>query len=207
MWSVGSSPLALTTANGMEFSQTQKDMLHRNYIITAWRKATKVMNQQIALLGREKTTHANRMLAGIDDIPIAVDDINDSANSSSSTSSSSSGRFSARRIAVQNAYIAFADLMTKEMIPAMESFQFDAATQMIDRLYRQANEFTRLVRELTHWNSRDRCAALAGTNIPNAKPTSSFQLSYHWYLLTAIVCIIILIYRLLVQRHEKPKLN
>jgi hypothetical protein len=140
LWSVGLSPLALTSAQGLEFSQTQRDTLHRNYVLTAMRAATQLVNRQMRLLARQKTSLSNRMLAGIDDLPLTEAESVALNATLAAGAAAPSGRYSLRTHELQSAYSAFATLITGEMMAAIEALDFDRACRSIDALYRSANQ-------------------------------------------------------------------
>lgn len=140
LWSVGLSPLALTSAQGLEFSQTQRDTLHRNYVLTAMRAATQVVNRQMRMLARQKTSLSNRMLAGIDDLPLTESEAGALNATLAPGAAVPSGRYSLRTHELQSAYSAFAALLTGEMMAAIEALDFDRACRNIDALYRSANQ-------------------------------------------------------------------
>lgn len=60
-WSVGSSPLS-STSSGHNFGQIQIDILHRNYIISAIRETSTIVNQAVRQLSKAKTTPGNDFL-------------------------------------------------------------------------------------------------------------------------------------------------
>ena len=144
-WSVGASPLALTSALGLEFSQMQRDALHRNYVLSAIRAATARVNSALKRLSHEKTTFANRMLSGLDDraqlsseeqqrfVSLAL------AAGSSSTSSSTAGRFSLRTLECQLAYGSVLDTIQNQL-KAMEALDFDDAAKLIRTLEDKTSE-------------------------------------------------------------------
>ncbi|CAM0953876.1 unnamed protein product [Alopecurus aequalis] len=55
-WSVGCNPLSVTSSQGWRLSQFQKDVIARNYIITAVEESVRVVNLAIQRLGRERTS-------------------------------------------------------------------------------------------------------------------------------------------------------
>ena len=70
--------------------------------------------------------------------------------------------------------------------------------------------FVSLVDGVIAWNSRDKCTSTAASieaNANRAAAGSPSGLASYWYLATACVCIAIVLYRLMVPRNDKPKLN
>ncbi len=63
-WAVGDSPLSPITSHdfSIRFSQMQVDALHRNYVITAVRKATSIVNRAVLKLRTVRTTEANSLI-------------------------------------------------------------------------------------------------------------------------------------------------
>jgi len=219
LWSVGTSPLALTNAQGFEWSQVQKDTLHRNYVFMAIKDATQHVNAHIALLTKQKTSVANSVLAGLGDVPLTDADrlkLNQTMaalqiNPSDSNLASINGRYSARTWELQQSYANFLDTIQRDLLAPLEELHFDYACANIDKLYEKATHFSSLVQSLVTWNMRDHCLTSTSTAAPitpsRRSSRSPFTLSYHWYLLAACSCIAIILYRLLVQKTDKPKLN
>lgn len=247
LWAVGDSPLALTSFSGTLFSQFNRDALHRNYIATAMRRATSIINRAIARLAKQKTTVFNRMLAGIDDIPL-----NNTSSSSTSTSNVRDGQYSQKISILRQSYSSATNRM-QQLVDHIDNLQYDAACQKLSILEKEAKDFDRQVRQLIQWNHREKCRAKVyaiaaasddGTQhvnmrqvtldthttvVPTTAATSSviythqetanhqvntpsngsgwFKLSLPFYLFALLACIGIVIYRVVVPRKSKPKLN
>jgi hypothetical protein len=225
LWATGSSPLAmLTSSQGHEFSRTQIDTLQRNYVVTAMRAAAHKVNEQLAWLGRQQTSVANRMLAGMDDVPISDEELRalnvTSALAAAVASSSSmrgvSGRFSARTLQLQVAYGSFVDLLSVELVSLVDALDFERACLRIDELFRRAHVFASLVHDLAAWNERDACAAdnaqaeaaLAARHTSGGGGASwAPALPAPVWLAAACICSAIVLYRVIVRKPRKTHLN
>jgi len=227
LWATGLSPMSLTSTQGMEFSRTQIDALQRNYVLTAMRAAAHKVNEQLLWLARQKPTLSNRMLAGIDDVPISSEEI-DALNLTSAVGSggggapslrSVSGRFSARTLQLQVSYGSFVDLLSGELVSGVGELDFDAACRRIDELHRRAHAFATLVNELSEWNTRDACvnddgqteAALAARYNGGGGGKGGAWWAPHLpvpvWLAAGCLCCALVLYRVLVRRPRKTHLN
>jgi hypothetical protein len=187
MWSIGTNPLA-HTSTGAYFSTLHRDVVQRNYIVNGIRECTHVVNTAIDQLAQQPTTIGNEILNIIKAKTAAE---KEKLRSSLLRNTDHSKLLLVRR------YYTRLRLLFQNVWDRVDELDFVRALHNVRTMRVYAQKIHQLAVSLVHQSKQLQCAANPVVN--------SLDLSY--YLASAVVLLMAVLYRLLTRPVAKPKIN
>lgn len=226
-WSVGSSPLSFTS-KGYNFGQIQIDTLHRNYIISGIRHASSIVNQAVQTLGGAKTTPGNALLMNSATLWKLVfeQEVHDTVDQEISKDVPSKknamifrSKVDENDIILLRRYHQFLLDFIVKLWEEMGNLEIELACSQLVDLLRIANEFELLVKSFVQKAKEKQCTAGGKSRNKNLfewfrkfSGTSEDDTTHNgfgvgWYIVSGIICSLMIIRRITSRRIIRPKLN